>query len=108
MALCPSPSTTGTLPQIPEILPAISLNILILNGTTKNCDAPKSAPISVRMNDAFSSSRCSRISAALSKMSRLTEGFVDDHSGNAVEAASTALIASWGDAETAFQQGLLV
>ena len=80
----------------------------IANGATKNSDAPTSAPISVRMISELPSMRLSRMSAALSRISRLTAGFVFDQAGKAASAASTARTASLGVADVAVQQVLFV
>lgn len=83
MALCPSVSTTGTLPHIDVMRLATSRNVRTASGTTMPEEAPTSAPISWRIYSALISRRASRISAALSRMSRLTVGFVCDHKGKA-------------------------
>ena len=60
------------------------------------------------MYSAASAPRLEKISEARSSMSRLWEGLVRDHDGNAFSAAETAARASEVDAEEADQIGLLV
>ena len=102
-ALLPSSAGTGMLPVTVTILPATSLNCSMLEGRLKYLDSPSSDPVSISMYSQTSSPRLLSISLALSRMSRLNEGFVLDHAGKAAWAASTASMACCLETEEPFQ-----
>ena len=83
MALFPSSPHTGIYPVDVTILPATSLNCSIVLGTLKPELIAAVEPVSISMYSAHSLNLLFIMSLALSKMSRLTEGFVFAHAGKA-------------------------
>ena len=96
------------LPVTVTILPPTSLNCSMLSGRLKYLDMPSVDPVSKSMYSLSSSVRLLSISLALSRMSRLNEGFVLDQAGKAAWAASTASIACFLETAEPFQITLLV